>query len=179
MQRIQRSTTALAGAATVIDIHSFLYMRLSMANNLIQRDPFGGLARLDPFTDIDEIFRDFFGSPVLQRGRDVASRIRVDITETDQAYQIKAEIPGVNKDDIKVSVDGNRVSINAEVKEEKQTDEGGRIVRSERMYGQQYRSFTLPQEVDDTSAQARYLDGVLELSLPKKAGAGAKQLSIQ
>jgi HSP20 family protein len=151
-----------------------------MANNLIQRDPFGGLARFDPFTDIDEIFRDFFGAPGLQRGgRDVASRIRVDITETDQAYQIKAEIPGVNKDDIKVSVEGNRVSINAEIKEERQADEGGRIVRSERMYGQQYRSFTLPQEVDDTSAQARYQDGVLELSLPKKAGAGAKQLSIQ
>ena len=82
-----------------------------MANNLIQRDPFGGLARFDPFTDIDEMFRDFFAAPVLQRGRDVAPRIRVDITETDQAYQIKAEIPGVNKDDIKVSVEGNRVSI--------------------------------------------------------------------
>ncbi|MEC5160845.1 MULTISPECIES: Hsp20/alpha crystallin family protein [unclassified Janthinobacterium] len=151
-----------------------------MANNLIPRDPFGGLARFDPFTDIDEIFRDFFGTPGLQRsGRDAASRIRVDITETDQAYQIKAEIPGVSKDDIKVSVEGNRVSINAELKEERQTDEGGRMVRSERMYGQQYRSFTLPQEVDDTSAQARYQDGVLELSLPKKAGAGAKQLSIQ
>ncbi len=150
-----------------------------MANNLIPRDPFGGLARFDPFTDIDEIFRDFFGAPTLQRGRDAASRIRVDISETDQAYQIKAEIPGVNKDDIKVSVEGNRVSINAELKDEKQADEGGRIVRSERLFGQLYRSFTLPQEVDDAAAEARYQDGVLELSLPKKAGAGAKQLSIQ
>jgi HSP20 family protein len=151
-----------------------------MANNLMQRDPFGGLARFDPFTDIDDIFRDFFGAPALLRGtQSAAPRIRVDIAETDQAYTVKAEIPGVNKDDIKVSIDGNRVSINAEVKEEKLADEGGKMVRSERMYGQQYRSFTLPQEVDDTQAQARYQDGVLELSLPKKAGTGAKQLSIQ
>ncbi|WP_317202957.1 Hsp20/alpha crystallin family protein [Janthinobacterium sp.] len=149
-----------------------------MANNLIPRDPFGALGRFDPFTDIDEIFRDFMAMPTL-RGRDVAPRIRVDISETDTAYLVKAEIPGVSKDDIKVSVDGNRVSINAEVKEEKTAEEGGKMVRSERVYGQQYRAFTLPQEVDDTASRAKYQDGVLELTLPKKAGSGGKQLSIQ
>lgn len=151
-----------------------------MANSLIPRDPFGALTRFDPFTDIDEIFRDFFAAPVLRNPNVAAPRMRVDISETDQAYQVVAEVPGVNKDDIKVSVEGNRVSINAEVKEEKRTDEaGGKMVRSERLYGQQYRSFTLPQEVDDAAAEAKYRDGILELTLPKKAGTGGKQLSIQ
>jgi HSP20 family protein len=152
-----------------------------MANSLIQRDPFGALTRFDPFTDIDEIFRDFLTMPATGlRGREVATpRIRVDISETDQAYTVCAEIPGVSKDDIKVSVEGNRVSINAELKEEKQADDAGRMVRSERFYGQQYRSFTLPQEVDDSAAQAKYHDGILELTLPKKAGGGGTQLSIQ
>lgn len=150
-----------------------------MANNLIQRDPFGA-ARFDPFTDIDDIFRDFFTLPALRGNRDTtAPRMRADISETDQAYTVIAEIPGVSKDDIKVSIEGNRVSINAEVKEEKRTEDAGRVVRSERFYGQQYRSFTLPQEVDDVGAQAKYHDGVLELTLPKKAGTGGKQLSIQ
>ena len=151
-----------------------------MANSLTQRDPFGALTRFDPFTDIDEIFRDFLTMPMTAlRGREAAPRIRVDISETDQAYTVCAEVPGVSKDDIKVSVEGNRVSINAEVKEEKQSEDAGRMVRSERFYGEQYRSFTLPQEVDDSAAQAKYHDGILELTLPKKAGTGAKQLSIQ
>jgi HSP20 family protein len=151
-----------------------------MANNLIQRDPFGALTRFDPFTDIDEIFRDFLTMPTTAlRGRETTPRIRVDISETDQAYTVCAEVPGVSKEDIKVSVEGNRVSINAEVKEEKQAEDAGRMVRSERFYGQQSRSFTLPQEVDDSTAQAKYHDGVLELTLPKKAGGGGTQLSIQ
>jgi HSP20 family protein len=78
-----------------------------------------------------------------------------------------------------VSVEGNRVSINAEVKEEKRAEDAGRLVRSERFFGQQYRSFTLPLEVDDAAAEAKYHDGILELTLPKKAGGGGKQLSIQ
>ncbi|MES2743238.1 MAG: Hsp20/alpha crystallin family protein [Pseudomonadota bacterium] len=150
-----------------------------MANNLMQRDPFGSMTRFDPFTDIDEMFREFFGTPAL-RGRDTAApRIRVDIAENEQNFLVNAEIPGVNKDDITVSVDGNRVSINAEVKEEKTDTADSKVVRSERVYGRQYRSFTLPQEVDDGAAQARYHDGILELTLPKKAGSGGKQLAIQ
>ncbi|HEV7817285.1 MAG TPA: Hsp20/alpha crystallin family protein [Janthinobacterium sp.] len=155
-----------------------------MANNITRREPFGPLVRFDPFSDFDELFRDFFTAPAL-RGREAAPPIRVDIAENQQNYVIKAEMPGVQKDDIKVSIDGNRVSISAEVKQERQAndattgDGGGNMLRSERFYGQQYRSFTLPQEVDDAAAQARYTDGVLELTLPKKAGTGGKQLSIQ
>ena len=93
---------------------------------------------------------------------------------------MQADIPGVSKDDIRVSIDGNRVSISAELKDERVTrDGGGKVVRSEREYGQQSRSFMLPHEVDEAGAQARYQDGVLLLDLPKKAGTGGKQLAIQ
>ncbi|SFX36806.1 HSP20 family protein [Janthinobacterium lividum] len=150
-----------------------------MANQLIRRDPQNPLARFDPFSDMEELMHDFF-SPALRLRDGGSARMRVDISETEQAYQVQADIPGVNKDDIKVSIDGNRVSISAELKDERVTrDGGGKTVRSEREYGQQYRSFVLPHEVDEAGAQARYENGVLLLDLPKKEGTGGRQLSIQ
>ena len=122
---------------------------------------------------------DFF-APAFRLRDGGSSRMRVDISETEQAYQVQADIPGVNKDDIKVSIDGNRVSISAELKHERVTrDGGGKAVRSEREYGQQYRSFVLPHEVDEAGAQARYENGVLLSDLPKKEGTGGRQLAIQ
>lgn len=149
-----------------------------MANHLIHRDPQHPLGRFDPFSDMEEFMHDFF-APALRLREGSASRMRVDIAETAQAYQVQADIPGVNKDDIKVSIDGNRVSISAELKEARVTRDGGKIVRSEREYGQQYRSFVLPHEVDEAGAQARYENGVLLLDLPKREGTGGRQLSIQ
>jgi HSP20 family protein len=150
-----------------------------MANQLIHREQQHPLGRFDPFNDMEEFMRDFF-TPALRLRDGGVSRMRVDISETEQAYQVQAEIPGVNKDDIKVSIDGNRVSISAELKNEHETrDAGGKAVRSEREYGQQYRSFMLPTEVDEAGAQARYENGVLRLELPKKEGTGGRQLAIQ
>lgn len=150
-----------------------------MANHLIHRDPQHPLGRFDPFSDMEEFMHDFF-APALRLREAASSRMRVDISETEQAYQVQADIPGVNKDDIKVSIDGNRVSISAELKDERVTrDGGGKTVRSEREYGQQYRSFVLPHEVDEAGAQARYQNGVLLLDLPKKEGSGGRQLAIQ
>ncbi|KAB8061266.1 Hsp20 family protein [Janthinobacterium sp. FT14W] len=150
-----------------------------MANHLTRRDPQHPLGRFDPFSDMEEFMHDFF-APAL-RMRDVGNgRMRVDISETEQAYLVQADLPGVDKDDIKVSIDGNRVSISAELKDEKvMRDGGGKVVRSEREYGQQYRSFVLPHEVDEAGAQARYQNGVLQLDLPKKEGTGGRQLAIQ
>ena len=91
---------------------------------------------------------------------------------------MKAEIPGVTKDDISVAIDGNQVSISAEVKKEKEEKEGEKVLHSERYYGSVYRSFTLPMDVDQSKSEAKYANGVLELTLPKKAGAAAKQLEI-
>lgn len=148
-----------------------------MANKLMRFDPFGDIARLDPFRNIDDLLKDFRLTPTL-RGVESEPRIRMDVSETDQAYLVKAEIPGVKKDDIKVAIEGNQVSITAEVKKEEEKKSGS-MIRSERYYGQQYRSFTLPQEVDDTKAEAKYQDGMLELTLPKKPGTGSKQLAIK
>lgn len=149
-----------------------------MANHLIHRDPLNPLARFDPFSDMEELMRDFF-TPALRLRDGGAPRIRVDISETEQAYLVQADIPGVSKDDINVSIDGNRVVISAELKNERELRDGGKTVRSEREYGQQYRSFVLPHEVDESGAQARYENGVLLLDLPKKAGTGGRQLAIQ
>lgn len=150
-----------------------------MANHLIHRDPRHPLGHFDPFNDMQELMHDFF-APALRLREASAPRIRVDISETAQSYLLQADLPGVSKEDIKVSIDGNRVTISAELKDERVTrDDGGKVVRSEREYGQHYRSFVLPHEVDEAGAQARYQDGVLLLDLPKKAGTGGRQLAIQ
>lgn len=146
--------------------------------NLTRFDPFGEIARLDPFRSVDDFFKEFSMMPTL-RGLEAEPRIRMDVSETDQAYQVKADIPGVKKEDIKVSIDGNTVSIRAEMKEEKTEKMPGNMMRSERHYGEQYRSFTLPHEVDESKAEAKYQDGVLSLTLPKKAGTAGKQITIQ
>ncbi len=148
-----------------------------MANSLMRFDPLTEIARLDPFRSIDELLGDF---PLMSTRRGIAAmpRFRMDVTEDDQNFLVKADMPGVNKDDIKVEIDGNQVTLSAEIKEEKEVGGAGMLCR-ERQYGQQYRSFTLPQEVDDTKAQAKYENGVLQLTLPKKTGTSRKQLAIQ
>ncbi|MGZ3158886.1 MAG: Hsp20/alpha crystallin family protein [Burkholderiaceae bacterium] len=148
-----------------------------MAGNLMRFNPFVDIARFDPFANVDDLFREFSTMPSL-RGVETAPLIRMDVSETDQNYLVKADIPGVSKDAIKVSIDGNQVSVSAEAKEEKESKEAG-MIRSERYYGQQYRSFTLPMEVDDKKAEAKYENGVLQLTLPKKSGSGGKQITIQ
>lgn len=148
-----------------------------MANNLMRFDPFTEIARFDPFSNLDDVFKDLRVAPAW-RGVEAAPRIRMDMTETDKEYTVKAEIPGVKKDEIKVSIVGNQVSISAEVRKEEDKKEGN-MMRSERYYGQQFRSFTLPEEVDEATSVAKYNDGILELTLPKKPGTGVKQLAIQ
>jgi HSP20 family protein len=104
----------------------------------------------------------------------VAPQIRIDLSEDDAAYTLKAEIPGLKKDDIDVRVDGRQVTLSAEVKQERdEKRDGGRILRSERRFGYASRSFTLDRAVDEGRAEAQYRDGVLELRLPKKSGAEA------
>ena len=92
---------------------------------------------------------------------------------------MRAEIPGVKKDDIQVTINGNQVAITAEVKNHQEEKQGEKVLRSERYFGKVHRAFSLAQEVDEAAAQARYTDGVLELRLPKKVVAAARKLSIQ
>ena len=90
-----------------------------------------------------------------------------------------AELPGVKKEDIQLTIDGAQVTLAAEIKREKDAKDGERVLHTERVYGKVSRSFTLPQEIDDAAAQAKFSDGVLELTLPKKAAAARKQITIQ
>lgn len=145
--------------------------------NLTRYDPFGDIARFEPFRNIEELLRDFRMAPAL-RNFEAEPRIRIDLAETDQAYTMKAEIPGAKKEDIKVAIDGNQVTLSAEVRQETE-EKVGNMLRTERYYGEQSRTFSLPQEVDDTQAVAKYSDGILELTLPKKPGTSRKQLQIQ
>jgi HSP20 family protein len=91
---------------------------------------------------------------------------------------VRADIPGVKKEDIQVSVEGDQVSLSAEVKQEKEEKKGEKTIYSERSYGMASRSFTLPTDVDAQGAKAEYKDGVLNLTLPKKANGSSKRIAI-
>lgn len=136
------------------------------------------LATYVPFSNpgIDELFRGFF-RPV--RAEREAVAIRMDVAELENAYVVKAEIPGVAKDEIEVSIEGNQVTIGAEVKRESDPKDGERVLRSERYFGTVYRAFTLPVEVDETASNAKYENGVLELTLVKKPANAGRKLTIQ
>ena len=137
-------------------------------------DPFAGAG-------LDHLFRSFF-KPV-QTAADSAIAIKVDVTEVDNAYVVHAEIPGVNRDDIQVTIEGNQVTIAAEVKKdtkkEAEAKRGERVLRSERYYGAAYRSFVLPVELDENASDAKYQNGVLELKLAKKPALAGRKLTIQ
>ena len=131
-------------------------------------------------TVFDELMRGFFVRPArFEAENGIPAQFRVDVAENDSGYVVRAEIPGVKKDDINVAIDGNQIEISAEVKNEKEVKEGEKVLRSERYYGKVYRGFNLPHEVDQNATKAKYQDGVLELTLPKKASAAAKRITIQ
>ena len=109
-----------------------------------------------------------------------ALKMRVDVTERDNAYEVKADIPGVKKEDINVRIDGNVVQIDAEVKRESESkDKAGKVLRSERYFGTVSRTFSLADDVDEGKAEAKYADGVLTLQLPKKTTAAARKVTVQ
>ena len=136
--------------------------------------------RLSNLFDIDPFDDAFRGFPRPWRLEPMGQppRIKIDLTEHDNDYAVKAEIPGVRKEDIDVRIEGNLVTISAEVKKDKEEKKDGRVLRSEREYGYASRSFTLASAVDDSKADAKYANGVLELVLPKKASSSGKKLTI-
>jgi HSP20 family protein len=128
----------------------------------------------------ENMFQDFFAP--LTQGRwsgDDVGMPRLDVTETEKTFEVKAEMPGVKKEDVNVSIDGQRVTIEGECQQANEQRQGEQVVYSERSTRKYQRSFTLPTEVEDTGAQARLEDGVLLLSLPKKQGSTARKLTIQ
>ena len=138
------------------------------------------ITRYDPFNElVDDLFKGFFVRPVAFDGRAELPRMKVEVAEKNGTYFVTAELPGVKKEDINVTVDGAQVTLAAEVKREKEATEHDRLLHTERSFGKVTRSFTLPQELDEAKVEAKFRDGVLELALPKKAAAQRKPIAIQ
>jgi HSP20 family protein len=134
------------------------------------------LSRIDPFADFEDLIRGL-GARSLAREYERTLDMRLDVNEDDKGYVVNVDMPGVKKDDIDISIEGNQVAIRAEVKREK-SREKGKDIYNERYSGQAYRAFTLPSEIDSAAAQATYDGGVLTLTLPKKTGTEAKRVSV-
>ncbi len=139
-------------------------------NNLIPR---GSL--------FDEFFKDmapgYFIRPL--HGDPLPQSIKVDVKEGPDAYVVEAEIPGVARDDIHVTIDANIVTLSAEVRQMDAQASDEKLLRSERYYGSVARSFQLPQDIDEEAARAKYDNGVLRLTLPKKRGRSGQKLAIE
>jgi len=140
-------------------------------NSLITR---GGL--------FDDFFRDvapsFYVRPLHGDPLPSPAQIKIDVKESERAYTVQAELPGVPKDDIQVSLDGNVVTLRAEVKQQDAQTKDDKVLRSERYFGSVSRSFQLPQDIDQSESRAKYDNGVLTLTLPKKVGGKTQRLSI-
>ncbi|MEZ5703507.1 MAG: Hsp20/alpha crystallin family protein [Burkholderiaceae bacterium] len=129
----------------------------------------------------DDFFKDvapgFYVKPL--HGDPMPAQIKVDVKETPVAYTVSAELPGVPKEDIHVTVEGNVVTLRAEVKQEDRQTEGEKVLRSERYYGALTRSFQMPVDIDEGAAKAKFDNGVLQLTLPKKAAVAGQRLNIE
>ena len=135
------------------------------------------ITRYDPFGDLDDAFKGLFVRPLrFDVGQQM--QIKMDVTKADNAYTVKAEMPGVKKDDIHVSVEGNQVTISGEARKESEEKKGEEVIRSERYYGKVSRSFTLPNDVDEAKVVAKYADGVLNLTLPMKGKSAGRKIAI-
>lgn len=139
-------------------------------------NPLRQITRFDPLTEFDDLFRGLALRP-MSREMEKAMEMRLDVIEDDKIYRVNVEMPGVKKNDIDVSVEGNQITISAEIKREK-IEEKQKEIYTERYAGKAYRSFSLPFEVDSTKSEAKYDGGVLTLTLPKKSGSLSKHLSV-
>jgi HSP20 family protein len=138
------------------------------------------LTRYGLFDDVfNDFARGFFLKPMMMENQPDLQQVRIDVREDKNAYRVHADLPGTKKEDIQVTVDGNVVTIRAETKRVAEQKDGEKLLRSERYVGAVSRSFQLPYEIDLNAAEAKYQDGVLDLVLPKRDVAAAKQLQIQ
>ncbi|HET7867597.1 MAG TPA: Hsp20/alpha crystallin family protein [Burkholderiaceae bacterium] len=136
------------------------------------------LTRLERLDDLfPDLFRRF--TQPMRLADDAPADIRIDVTETDKDYLVRAEVPGARKEDVRVTVNGNYVSITAEVKKEREEKSGNRVLLKETYYGMASRSFSLPQEINNKDVVAKLEDGVLKLTLPKREGAGSRSIAVQ
>ena len=142
----------------------------------IHWNPFRQLGRFEPFGDIEDLVRGFASSS-LSREYQRAMDMRLDVNEDDRQYVVNIDMPGVRKDDIDIAIDGNQVTVAAEVNKELSQGKGKELY-SERYSGKAFRSFALPADVDGDKSEAKYDGGVLTMTLPKKSGNGTHRLPV-
>ncbi len=139
---------------------------------------------MNPLTRVerlDDIFPEMIRriARPLWLAQEATNGISLDLWERDKDFQVRAEIPGAKKEDIHVKVDGNFVSINAELKGDKADVAGARMLISETHAGNISRGFSLPQDVDSKGVVAKLEDGILHITLPKREGGGSRAITIQ
>ncbi len=141
-------------------------------NNLIQRD---GL--------FDSLFNNvapgFFIRPLHGEGLPDVNQIKIDVKEVDNKFIVQADVPGVDKENIDLSIEGAVVTIRAEIEQHDEHKEDGKVLRSERYCGSVSRSFQLPDKIDTEEAKATYKNGVLVLTLPKLVNQTVAKLTIK
>jgi HSP20 family protein len=141
-------------------------------NALMQR---GGL--------FDDFFKDFapafYVKPLHGDPLPNAGQIKIDVKETEGGYNVQAEVPGVSKEDLHISIDGSVVTLRAEIKQRDEQKDGEKLLRSERYFGSVSRSFQLPVEIDEVQAKAKYDHGVLSLTLPKRSGSSSRRVAVE
>jgi HSP20 family protein len=142
------------------------------------------MVNITRYHPIDEVFQQLFRDsfpvwmPASETRTPAPTQFRIDVTENDKQYQVLADMPGVKKEEISVTINGNEVIVSAEVKHEKDVKNGITMLRAERYYGKVQRELAFSEEIDEAKAEAKYNDGVLELTLPKKDGVAAKKLAV-
>jgi HSP20 family protein len=142
--------------------------------NLARFDPFS-MTRMDPFESmVRDLIPTTFRTMLQPMGEPT---IPLEVQEVDNAYLVTAELPGMKKGDIDISISGNQLTLNAEYKQEKMAS-GAREWCNERWHGKVSRTIQLPVDIEDKKADATYADGLLHLTLPKKASGMAKKLEI-
>ncbi|CAJ0800156.1 hypothetical protein LMG19083_03403 [Ralstonia psammae] len=137
------------------------------------------LKRYDPFAiePVGDIFQGLLRS--FRGSMDAVLPFKVDVTESDKAYNVVAEIPGAKKEDIDVTVDRGTVMISAKVERNSEEKEGERIIRSERYSGSMQRVFTLDAAIDESKVDATYENGLLRVTLPKKDASPQQRVTIR
>ena len=127
--------------------------------------------------EVDSIFDQFFGRSEDEDTSAVWTP-RTDLSETDDAFRIRLDVPGMTKDDITINLQNNTLTVSGERTSER-TDEGEEYVRVERAFGNFHRTFTLPNAVDRENVEAAYEDGVLTIHVPKTEESTRRQIEIQ
>ncbi|PQJ33993.1 heat-shock protein [Salinibacter sp. 10B] len=132
--------------------------------------------------EMDRVFDRFFPSSTERDGDSSSQQAvwapRTDLVETEDAYRIHLDVPGVSKDELKINYKDNQLTVSGERASDR-TDEGEEYVRVERAFGHFYRSFTLPRTVNADNIEAAYENGVLTITVPKTEDVKPRQIEIQ